>query len=163
MTNIPSFKNFRALRQIKDIKKHYEIGKELGSGSFGTVNLAQKVGSNEKVAIKTIKKRSLSDNPLLPQMMLSEILVLKSCDHPNIMKVIEIMEDNSCIYIACEFMEGGELFNKILEVQKFNESDAAYIIQQILRGIAFLHSKKVAHRDLKPENVLMVSKDPGNL
>lgn len=116
-TNIPNFKNYRALRQIKDINKHYKIGKELGSGSFGVVNLANKVGSSEKVAIKTIKKRSLSDNPLLPQMMLSELLVLKSCDHPNIMKVIEILEDTTAIYIACEFMEGGELFEKILEVK----------------------------------------------
>lgn len=96
-------------------------------------------------------------------MMLSELLVLKQCDHPNIMQVIEILEDKNYFYIISEYMAGGELFDRIIEVERFSESDAAYLIQQILRAINFLHAKKIAHRDLKPENILMVARDKNNL
>jgi len=62
-------------------------------------------------------------------MMLSELLVLKTAEHPNIMRVVEILEDKTCFYIASEFCQGGELFDRILDVKQFKESDAAYIIQ----------------------------------
>jgi len=62
-------------------------------------------------------------------MMLSELLVLKTAEHPNIMRVVEILEDKTCFYIASEFCKGGELFDRIIDVKQFKESDAAYIIQ----------------------------------
>ena len=68
------------------------------------VNLATRKGSDSKVAIKTIRKRSLSDNPLLPQLMLNELLILKQCNHPNIMQVVEVLEDRNCFYIAAEYL-----------------------------------------------------------
>ena len=91
--------------------------------------LANPHGANNKVAIKSINKRKLSENPLLPQMMLSELLVLKTCDHPNIMGVKEILEDKANFYIVSEFVEGGELFDRIVKVSKFTEKEAARIIQ----------------------------------
>ena len=68
------------------------------------VNLATRKGSGSTVAIKTIKKRSLSDSPLLPQLMLNELLILKQCNHPNIMQVVEVLEDRNCFYIAAEYL-----------------------------------------------------------
>ena len=91
--------------------------------------------------------------------MLNELLILKQSNHPNIMDVKEVLEDRNCFYIAAEYMEGGELFDRICDVKKFAETDGAYVIQQILRAINFLHSRNIAHRDLKPENILMASKD----
>lgn len=126
---MPNFKNFKGLKWTDDIRKHYVFGKEIGKGSFGTVNLATQKGAQGMVAIKTINKRSLSDNALLPQMMLSELLVIKALDHPNVMQVKEVLEDRKSFYISCEYMEGGELFDRLLDVKKFNEADAANIIQ----------------------------------
>ena len=75
------------------------------------------------------------------------------------MEVKEILEDKENYYIASELCEGGELFDKILELEKFSEFDAADIMCQVVSAINFMHKKKMAHRDMKPENILLTSKD----
>ena len=72
---------------------------------------------------------------MLPQLMISELTVLQKCVHPNIMNVTELLEDDDCFYIACELLEGGELFDRIVQVQSFNEIQAAEIINQVLLAI----------------------------
>ena len=84
-----------------------------------------------------------------------EIEILKTLEHPNIVKLYEVFEDKDYIYIVTELCEGGELFDVILEKQCFNEKDAASITKQTLNAVAYCHSMKVAHRDLKPENILL--------
>ena len=79
------------------------------------------------------------------------------------MSVKEVLEDRNNFYIAAEYLEGGELFDRIVDIQQFGENDAAYLMLQILRAINFLHGRNIAHRDLKPENILLVSKDQGDL
>lgn len=75
------------------------------------------------------------------------------------MSVTELLEDDDCFYIACELLEGGELFDRILQVKQFSEAKAAEIIKQVLMAINYMHSKNITHRDLKPENILLESKD----
>lgn len=58
---------------------------------------------------------------MLPQLMISELTVLQKCVHPNIMGVTELLEDDDCFYIACELLDGGELFDRIISVQHFSE------------------------------------------
>ena len=71
---------------------------------------------------------SLNANPMLPQLMISELTVLQKCVHPNIMGVTELLEDDDCFYISCELLDGGELFDRIIQVQHFSESKAAMIV-----------------------------------
>ena len=71
------------------------------------------------------------------------------------MRVTELLEDDDCFYISCELLEGGELFDRIGQVQQFNEVQAAQIINQVLLAINYMHSKNITHRDLKPENILL--------
>jgi len=120
-TFAPNMKNFKNLKYVENINEVYNIGKKLGQGSFGSVNRAQRVGGGIDVAIKMIDKKSLDSNPMLPTLMMSELTVLKKCSHPNIMNVNEILEDSNTYYIVSELLEGGELFDRILEVQKFDE------------------------------------------
>jgi serine/threonine protein kinase len=61
--------------------------------------------------------------------MLSELAILQKCSHSNIMSVKEILEDNKNYYIACELLEGGELFDRIIDVKCFSEFNASYIIK----------------------------------
>ena len=75
------------------------------------------------------------------------------------MKVHEILEDDRHYYIISELCLGGELYDRILQMKRFTEKDAASMIHQILRGLNYMHKKNIVHRDIKPENILMESKD----
>lgn len=75
----------------------------------------------------------------------------------------EILEDSGRYYIISELMNGGELYDRILQMKKFTEVDVANICMQILRGLNYMHKMNIAHRDIKPENILLSSKDVGVL
>ena len=79
------------------------------------------------------------------------------------MKVHEIVEDLGHYYIISEYMQGGELYDRILKLKKFTEKDCANIVYQILRGLNYMHQQNIAHRDIKPENILLESKDLSNV
>lgn len=113
--------------------------------------------------MKIIKKTSLNQNKVLPTLMMNELDVLKKTNHPNIMNVVEILEDDMYYYVVSEILEGGELFDRITEVQSFSEKKAAYILQQVLLAINYMHKKNISHRDLKPENILLESKHVDSL
>lgn len=89
------------------------------------------------------------------EMLKNEIAILKDLDHPNIVKMYEFLEDDKRIYIVTEICKGGELFDEILSRSKFDESDAAIVMRQLLSAVNYCHSKKIVHRDLKPENILL--------
>ena len=84
-----------------------------------------------------------------------EINILKSLDHPNIIKVYEFFKTEKYIYIINELCTGGELFEKIVAVKHFSETVACHIMRQLFSAVAYCHEKGVIHRDLKPENILI--------
>jgi calcium-dependent protein kinase len=81
-------------------------------------------------------------------------------DHPNIIKLFETFEDHRNIYLVMEVCTGGELLSRIIEASRFNERDAAVVMQQMLRALFYLHEQHICHRDLKPENFLFHNRDP---
>jgi len=76
-----NMKNFKNLKYVDNIEDVYTFGSQLGKGSFGSVNKATRVGDTNEFAIKIIDKDSLNNNPMLPQLMMSELTVLKKCSH----------------------------------------------------------------------------------
>ncbi len=88
-----------------------------------------------------------------------EIDLLKNLDHPNIVKLFEVFEDQNNIYLVTELCSGGELFDVIVEKKQLGESDASRVMSQLLSAIAYCHGSKVAHRDLKPENIMFDQKN----
>lgn len=163
MTVAVNMKNFKNLKHIEDIEALYTFGKELGKGSFGSVSRATRKGANFECAIKVINKDSLNSNPMLPKLMMSELTILRKCSHPNIMNVNEILEDNDNFYIVTELLEGGELFDRLIEAKSFSEPQTAAILKQVLLAINYMHQKNITHRDLKPENILLESADKDRL
>ena len=85
----------------------------------------------------------------------SEMNLLRKLDHPNILKLFEVFEDQKKYFLVTEYCKGGELFEEIVSKVTFSENDAARIISQVLKGITYCHGIGIVHRDLKPENLLI--------
>jgi len=89
----------------------------------------------------------------------NELLVLEKTDHPNITRVFEILEDKTSYWVVMELIEGGNLLDKIIDCNKFNEDHACFIVHQIMLAVNYMHLQNVMHRDLKLENIMCRSKD----
>jgi len=138
------------------ILENYEMDKKkLGEGSYGSVCKAKHKATGMQRAVKTIAKAQMKNKERFKM----EIAIMKTMDHPNIIKLYESFEDVRNIYLVMEIAAGGELFDRIIEAGHFTEVQAAILMQQIIRAIYYMHDNKVCHRDLKPENFLFMSKD----
>lgn len=89
-------------------------------------------------------------------MIENEIYIMKSCNHPNIVKLHEEFETKDEVFLITDLVKGGDLFDAISQSVKFNERDSASMIQDLCEALFYLHSKKIVHRDLKPENLLVL-------
>jgi len=106
--------DFMGIKKSESIDNFYKIDTVIGRGAFGEVVKASHLFSNDIRAIKMIDKRKLAKHSILMQLQLSELNVLMKADHPSLMKVFEIVEDDRHYYIISELMKGGELYDRIL-------------------------------------------------
>ncbi|CAD8141190.1 unnamed protein product [Paramecium octaurelia] len=140
------------------IGSHYNFGKVLGQGAFGKVWKVTHKTTGLIRAIKQIKKSSIIKEE--EQRLFSEMNILKNLDHPHIVKLFELYQDENNYYLVTEYLSGGELFDRIKKMSSFSESIAADYIRQILLATLYCHEQNIVHRDLKPENIIFISEDP---
>lgn len=157
----PIFRKFFVHSVHGSIEQTYKICEILGQGGFSIVRKAVHIEENRERAVKMISKTSISSSQMLEVQQESEIL--KNFDHPNIIRIIEIIEDTTKINIITELCKGGELFDRIINSRSFSESVAAKYMHQILSGVIHIHSTGFIHKDLKPENILFVDEDDSYL
>eukprot|EP00698_Gefionella_okellyi_P021219 TRINITY_DN6813_c0_g1_i1.p1 TRINITY_DN6813_c0_g1~~TRINITY_DN6813_c0_g1_i1.p1 ORF type:complete len:627 (-),score=92.98 TRINITY_DN6813_c0_g1_i1:153-2033(-) len=133
----------------------YTIIQEIGSGSFATVFKARHNTSGLYVAIKSIRRSRL--NPKLWTNLEAEITILKSFDHPNIVKLYAIESNDTHIFLILEYCGGGDLasFIRSRGSRPMPEALAKYFMRQLAAGLEFVHQLNVIHRDLKPSNLLL--------
>ncbi|KAG4090790.1 Pkinase-domain-containing protein [Neocallimastix lanati (nom. inval.)] len=145
----------KAIINYKDI---FSYGKTLGSGSFAVVKLAQRndESSGQKYAMKIIDKKLIKGHEKL---ILREISILRKLDHKNIIKLYDVFETDKHIILQTEFAQGGELFDRIVELGYYTENMARKTMNELLNAINYLHSQDIIHRDLKPENLLLNSQE----
>ena len=134
----------------------YDIKETLGKGKFGLVKAAHHKKTGKKVAVKVMSKKEMTVQDV--ELQRREIEILKMCQHPYIIRLLDIFENQDYIYIVMESLEGGDLFT-YLEKRDFeiSEKRAKALSHQMATALYYLHSFGVAHRDLKPENILMAS------
>lgn len=147
------------------VTEDYDIKHVLGEGSFGQVKLVVHKRNKIERAMKIIKKQGVSEEE--KEQMFKEVSILKSLDHPNIIKIFDMYEDDMNIYLVIEqtstylrYCSGGELFDRIQKINYFSEAEAAKYIKQLLSAISYLHAKNIVHRDLKAENLLFENDTP---
>lgn len=138
----------------------YELKEAIGTGSTSKVFRAIRKSDGVSVACKVIEKPQAKgeEYSYLLQQYLEEVKILELLKHPNIISLEDSYETIDRIYVVMELMEGGELFDYIIEKVTLCESEAVDIIRKILSAVAYMHSKNVLHRDLKPENLLLATK-----
>ncbi|CAH8501523.1 unnamed protein product [Heterobilharzia americana] len=140
----------------------YRIINRLGDGGFCEVFKANDLYTDRFVAIKRVdrtkpiyqKYSSKEVEKKIKKLMYREASIMRTLDHPNLVKLYDLIDENNEIYLVMELAEGGELFDRIIKRGKFYERDAAVIISQILSGIQYMHTIGYVHRDIKPENIL---------
>ncbi|XP_073102292.1 CBL-interacting protein kinase 9 isoform X2 [Elaeis guineensis] len=134
----------------------YELGKTLGEGSFAKVKFATNVQTGDTVAIKILDKDQVLRHKMV-ELIKREISAMKLIKHPNVVQIYEVMASKTKIYIVLEFVNGGELFDKIVNHGRLKEDEARRYFQQLINAVDYCHSRGVYHRDLKPENLLLDS------
>ncbi|KAK6927298.1 Protein kinase domain [Dillenia turbinata] len=136
---------------------NYKMGKTLGIGSFGKVKIAEHALTGHKVAIKILNRRKVK-NMDMEEKVRREIKILRLFMHPHIIRLYEVIETPTDIYVVMEYVKSGELFDYIVEKGRLQEDEARNFFQQIISGVEYCHRNMVVHRDLKPENLLLDSK-----
>jgi len=148
---------FVAQRKSSDITDYYDLQEELNEGAYGVVYKAIHKESGAERAVKRIEKSKWC--PEENQKILDEFNVLKGLDHPNILKMYELFEEEKHFYIVTEICKGGDLLDELEELEgdtgAFQERDAAILVTQVLSSINYCHKNNIVHRDLKPENILL--------
>ncbi|KUJ23507.1 Pkinase-domain-containing protein [Mollisia scopiformis] len=162
--------------RIKVCVGPWRLGRTLGYGATARVRLAKHIQTGQVAAVKIIAKKSalisqagsLADlekadlnNPeedgikRMPVGIEREVAIMKLIQHPNIMKLYDIWENRTEIYLVLEFLENGELFERISSQGRLQEVEAMKYFRQLISALGYCHSFNICHRDLKPENILV--------
>lgn len=135
-----------------EITDFYTVGELIGDGTFSRVYQATHLSTGSIRAVKTIIKSSLSAHS--KKKLRKESEVLKRLDHPYIVKIHEIIEDEESFHIVTELCTGGSLFDRIMAFSYFSENLAANFMYQIVSSLVYCHKNGIVHRDIQPDNIL---------
>ena len=138
---------------------NYNFIKLIGKGNFGEVYLSQKNGSQELYATKKMD-RSVYERPPLWERLINEIQILKSVNHPNIVKFKDSKKTQKSYYLMTEYINGGSLTSNLkkymsIHHKPFPEDIVQHLMKQIVSALYYLHLNKIIHRDLKLDNILV--------
>ncbi|RDD38081.1 MAP/microtubule affinity-regulating kinase 3 [Trichoplax sp. H2] len=132
---------------------NFKLLKTIGKGNFAKVKLARHLPTGREVAIKIIDKTQMNASGL--QKLYREVKIMKCLDHPNIVKLFEVIDNETTLYLIMEYASGGEVFDYLVTHGRMKEKEARSKFRQIVSAVQYCHQKRVIHRDLKAENLLL--------
>ncbi|WAR12341.1 SNRK-like protein [Mya arenaria] len=135
----------------------YDLEETIGEGHFAVVKLARHVFTGEKVAVKVIDKNKLDE--VSKAHLFQEVRCMKLVQHPNVVRLYEVIDTQTKLYLILELGDGGDMYDYIMKHEKgIEENKARHYFSQIVEAISYCHRLHVVHRDLKPENVVFFKK-----
>jgi len=144
---------------VNELKANYNItlkSQRLGTGAFGSVFKTNNINDKSfEVAIKVLDKNKLKDDI---ELIMEEVAILNTIDHPNICNYYETYDDKKFIYLVMEYISGNTIFERIGAKEHYGEKKAAKYMKQLFQAINHCHAINIVHRDIKPENI-MVNED----
>jgi hypothetical protein len=158
LTSIPELPRRPATCGVGGRPRHIAMGRRelLGKGTFGMVYRAMDLDTNRIIAVKEIIMAPGSSRPEQLEKLRREIAILQKLDHPNIVKCLgEHWDGQQHLRIFMEYVAGGTVTSMLRSFGPLSESQAARYADQMLRGLTYLHGKRIAHRDLKGDNLLV--------
>ncbi len=136
----------------------YSVKEVLGKGSFAKVKRCIRRSDKSVLAVKIIPKKDLSQAELA--IVNDEVTIMTKIDNPNCVRLFDLFETKKKLYLVMEFLQGGELFESIVQLEKYSEKEAAEVIRSVASALKYLHGIGIVHRDLKPENLIYAKKNP---
>jgi len=141
----------------KTFRSIYQLNSKIKSGSFATVCVGTHRASREKVAVKCTLRKKIP--PYDDAVVYSEVGVLSTLKHKYICPINDFFIQDDCYFMVMEYMDGGDLFDRLGHKSQYTESDARDLCSKLLQAVSFLHDNDIAHCDLKHNNLLLMSKD----
>mmetsp|Transcript_79566 Transcript_79566/g.257741 ORF Transcript_79566/g.257741 Transcript_79566/m.257741 type:complete len:445 (+) Transcript_79566:139-1473(+) len=140
---------------VRHARERYCLEGQLGLGGCAVVVKAVSKETGEAVAVKVMTTEMVKANDLH-----LEVDILASMDHPNIVRLIECMEDQERTYVVMELCEGGELLGRVQWTDGLQDVQVACAMRQVLSAVQHMHNRLICHRDIKAENLMLVSRGP---
>lgn len=142
---------------VGEIAGLYDLEETIGRGHFAVVKLARHVFTGEKVAVKVIDKQKLDE--ISKAHLFQEVRCMKLVQHPNVVRLYEVIDTQTKLYLIQELGDGGDMYDYIMRHERgLDELSARTYFKQIVQAISYCHELHVVHRDLKPENVIFFEK-----
>ena len=144
-----SFRGLASAKLEERFEHHYELMQELGQGALSVVKCASHRETGRRYAVKVVQKSQLHLED--QEALLAEAKLMQELDHPNIVKLHGLFDERNAYYLVMDLIEGGELFDRIVAKESYNEKEARDLIRVLLDTLKYIHGLNIAHRDIKPE------------
>uniref|UniRef100_A0A3B4GRI5 non-specific serine/threonine protein kinase n=1 Tax=Pundamilia nyererei TaxID=303518 RepID=A0A3B4GRI5_9CICH len=131
---------------------NYRLLKTIGKGNFAKVKLARHVLTGKEVGMSS---DGVFDGLSRFSQLFREVRIMKMLNHPNIVKLFEVIETEKTLYLVMEYASGGEVFDYLVAHGRMKEKEARAKFRQIVSAVQYCHQKCIVHRDLKAENLLL--------
>lgn len=140
---------------VPTFEKMYNLECKLQEGVHATVWQGTSFSTEMTYAVKVIERESLSQAE--DAAVLNEVSILRSLRHKNIVPLLDFFETPDCFYLVMEKCDGGDVLDRVADIEHYSEKDACQFSKGLLLAVQFMHERGIAHRDLKPQNLLLKS------